>query len=63
MMVREVTVLEGRMCPVEVEKVVGVCGSNELEVKAAKAKYLGKLIVRVSMIYMLTDTLSHIVGV
>jgi hypothetical protein len=52
MAVREVTVLEGKMYPVEVEldKVAGKCGRNELEVKTAKAKYLGKLIVRVSMI-------------
>jgi hypothetical protein len=50
MAVREVTVLDGKMYPVEVEleKVVGECGSNE--VKTAKAKYLGKLIVRVSKI-------------
>ena len=42
--------LDGKMYPVEVEleKVVGECGSNE--VKTTKAKYLGKLIVRVSMI-------------
>jgi hypothetical protein len=47
MAVREVTGLEGKMHPVEVEpeKVVGECGSNELEVKTAKAKYLGKCIV------------------
>jgi hypothetical protein len=50
MAVREVTVLDGKMYPVEVElaKAVGECGSNE--VKTTKAKYLGKLIVRVSMI-------------
>jgi hypothetical protein len=52
MAVLEVTVLAGKMYPdkVELEKVAGKCGSNELEVKTAKAKYLGKLIVRVSMI-------------
>lgn len=50
MAVREVTVLDGKMYPVEVEleKAVGECGSNE--VKTPKAKYLGKLIVRISMI-------------
>jgi hypothetical protein len=64
MAVQEVTGLEGKMHPVEVEpeKVVGECGSNELEVKTAKAKYLGKRIVQVSLIYMLTNTLSHIAG-
>ena len=40
------------MYPVEVEleKVVGECGNNALEVKAIKAKYLSKLIVQVSVI-------------
>jgi hypothetical protein len=45
------TVHEGKTHPVkvELEKVVGDGGSDEAEVKMVKAKYLGKVIVPVSI--------------